>query len=117
VGRGKKLNVVISKGGEIPWPARSPDLSVCDYFLWGYLQCKVYLTKPRETDEPKNAIKEEITATPDNMVRKAISTLRDRLEQSRRDGGTFQTNQPTSCNSFSSLLLDVYVQLNMFRAS
>ena len=25
--------------------------------------------------------------------------------------------QPTRCNNFSSLLLDVYVQLNMFRAS
>jgi hypothetical protein len=30
---------------------------------------------------------------------------------------TFQINQPTTCNSLSSLLLDVYVQLNMFRAS
>ena len=30
---------------------------------------------------------------------------------------TFQINQPTRCNNFSSLLLDVYVQLNMFRAS
>jgi len=29
---------------------------------------------------------------------------------------TFQINQPTRCNNFSSLLLDVYVQLNMFRA-
>jgi hypothetical protein len=28
-----------------------------------------------------------------------------------------QINQPTRCNSFSSLLLDVYVQLNMFRVS
>jgi len=28
----------------------------------------------------------------------------------------FQINQPTRCNSFSSLLLDVYVQLNMFRS-
>jgi len=27
-----------------------------------------------------------------------------------------QINQPTRCNSFTSLLLDVYVQLNMFRA-
>ena len=26
-------------------------------------------------------------------------------------------NQPTRCNSFASLLLDVYVRLNMFRAS
>jgi len=30
---------------------------------------------------------------------------------------TFQMNQQTRCHSFSSLLLDVYVQLNMFRAS
>ena len=30
---------------------------------------------------------------------------------------TIQTIQPTRCNSFASLLLDVYVWLNMFRAS
>jgi len=29
---------------------------------------------------------------------------------------TIQINQPTRCNSFTSLLLDVYVWLNMFRA-
>jgi len=28
-----------------------------------------------------------------------------------------QINQPTRCNNFSSLLLDVYVQLNLFRVS
>jgi len=28
-----------------------------------------------------------------------------------------QINQPTRCNNFSSLLLDVYVQLSIFRAS
>jgi hypothetical protein len=30
---------------------------------------------------------------------------------------TIQINQPTRCNNFSSLLLDIYLQLNMFRAS
>jgi hypothetical protein len=30
---------------------------------------------------------------------------------------TIQIYQPTRCNNFSSLLLDVYAQLNMFRAS
>jgi len=30
---------------------------------------------------------------------------------------TIQINQPTRCNNFWSLLLDVYVRLNMFRAS
>jgi len=28
-----------------------------------------------------------------------------------------QINRPTRCNNFSSLLLDIYLQLNMFRAS
>jgi hypothetical protein len=30
---------------------------------------------------------------------------------------SIQINQPPTCNKFSSLLLEVYVQLNMFRAS
>jgi len=30
---------------------------------------------------------------------------------------TIQRNQPTRCNSFASLLLDVYVSLNMFQAA
>jgi len=30
---------------------------------------------------------------------------------------SFQINQATRCNNFSSLLLDIYVQLNTFRAS
>jgi len=30
---------------------------------------------------------------------------------------TIQINQPTRCKNFSSLLFDVCVQLNMFRAS
>jgi hypothetical protein len=30
---------------------------------------------------------------------------------------TIQINQPTRCNNFASWLFDVYVQLNMFRAS
>jgi hypothetical protein len=65
---------IISKRGAIPWPARSPDLSVSDCFIWGYLKSKVHLMKPRD-DELKNAIKEEITATRDNMIREAMKTL------------------------------------------
>jgi len=38
-------------------------------------------------------------------------------KEDRRTGKKIQINQPTGCNNFSSLLLDVYVQLDMFRAS
>jgi hypothetical protein len=48
--------LVTSRGGGISWPARYPDLSVCDYFLWGYLKSKMYLMKPSYIDEIKNAI-------------------------------------------------------------
>jgi len=59
-----KSAFVISRGGAIPRPASSPDLSMCDYFFWGYLKSEVYLRKPRDIDELKNAVKEQITATP-----------------------------------------------------
>jgi ActR/RegA family two-component response regulator len=52
----------------------------------------MYLTKPRDTDELKNAIEEEIKAAPDNMVREAMRTLHDRLEQCRRDSGKHLIN-------------------------
>jgi hypothetical protein len=35
----------------------------------------------------------------------------------KRNLYVIQINQPTRCNNFSSLLLDVYVWLNMFQAS
>jgi hypothetical protein len=30
-------------GGDVPWPALSPDLSACDYFLWGYLKRRIFI--------------------------------------------------------------------------
>jgi len=85
---------VISRGGGIPWPARYPDLSVCDYFLWGYFKSKVSLKKPSDIAELKNAIKKEIKATPDNMVREEMRTSCERLQQCRQDGGKYQIDVP-----------------------
>ena len=36
---------VISIGSEVQWPPRSPDLSPCDSFLWGFLKQLVYNKK------------------------------------------------------------------------
>jgi hypothetical protein len=48
---------VMSLRSEHAWPVLSPDLSACDYFLWGYLKTKVYTTRPRTIDELKIAIR------------------------------------------------------------
>lgn len=31
-------NRLMSQNRAIPWPLRSPDLTACDFFLWGYLK-------------------------------------------------------------------------------
>ena len=41
------------------WPARSPDLNPCDYFLWGYLKSKVYRPIPKTIEELKANIVRE----------------------------------------------------------
>jgi len=58
---------VISKG---LWPPHSPDLTLPDYFLWGYLKGRVYQSKPRTIDSLKANITEEIHAvTADVLAR------------------------------------------------
>lgn len=32
----------IGRGGPIPWPARSPDLTPMDYYVWGHMKTLVY---------------------------------------------------------------------------
>uniref|UniRef100_A0A0K0EGZ1 DDE_3 domain-containing protein n=1 Tax=Strongyloides stercoralis TaxID=6248 RepID=A0A0K0EGZ1_STRER len=66
IGRGSHL---------IEWPSRSPDLTVCDYFLWGYLKNNVYLHNVTNLNEFKNAITEEITKMPIKIIRKAVDNI------------------------------------------
>jgi hypothetical protein len=44
---------IISRG---LWPPRSPDLSFCDFYLWGNLKGKVYKNNPRSTEALQNEI-------------------------------------------------------------
>ena len=37
---------LISLRGNLPWPARSPDLAPFGFFLWGYLKSLVYVDRP-----------------------------------------------------------------------
>ena len=46
-------NKVISHLTNFPWPARSPDLSPWDFFLWGYLKENVLRRKSNNIDTLK----------------------------------------------------------------
>lgn len=70
---------IISRFGDVHWPARSPDLSACDFFLWGYLKSKVYVNKPRNLIDLKEAISAEIMAIEEETVVKVMANFEERL--------------------------------------
>ena len=45
--------------GSHKWPARSPDLTPCDFFLWDWLKKQVNSTKPRNLEELDGRIRAE----------------------------------------------------------
>ena len=58
----------MGRGGPIPWPALSPDLSPLDFWLWGYLKNKVYADVVTTLDELRQAITDEMQAILATMV-------------------------------------------------
>ena len=68
-------------------------LSLCDFFLWGFVKSKVYATKPRDIPELKERIFaafEEITV---EIRQKTILEYRDWLERVIEiDGGHIEVH-------------------------
>ena len=54
--RGQFKCRLISRLGDVPWPPRSPDLTVPDYYLWGYLKDNVYRNKPKTVHGLKGSL-------------------------------------------------------------
>jgi hypothetical protein len=63
---------VISRRGNIEWPARSPDLNTCDIFLWEYLEGKVYEKLPRTTEDLKENFMDEAAAISPIMLQRVV---------------------------------------------
>jgi inhibitor of nuclear factor kappa-B kinase subunit alpha len=70
---------VISRHFPWNWPARSPDLNPCDFFLWGYLKARVFLHHPGSIPDLKRAIEEEIFNLQSDLLLLTVSSLFDRL--------------------------------------
>jgi inhibitor of nuclear factor kappa-B kinase subunit alpha len=70
---------VISRHFPWNWPARSPNLNPCDYFLWGYLKARVFMHHPTSIETLKHAIELEIMNVHRDMLRLTVSSLFDCL--------------------------------------
>jgi len=71
---------LISLRGDNGWPARSPDLTPCGFFLWRYLKAKFYARRPGTIEQLKEAIRQEIAAIPPAMTRKVMDNFRELLQ-------------------------------------
>ncbi|PSN52134.1 hypothetical protein C0J52_04305 [Blattella germanica] len=63
-------------GRRVPheWPARSPDLTLCD-FLWAWAKDEVYWTKPCTLDELEARIRKVLAKIPHNFLQKNVDSI------------------------------------------
>lgn len=75
---------VVSKG---IWPPRSPDLSPCDYFLWGHVKDHVYRNNPQSREELKNNIRDFIGNIPRDTLQSVFQNIFKRYQLCLQTGG------------------------------
>ena len=72
---------------DVEWPPRSPDITPCDLFFWGYLKNKVYTSPPNDLH---NRIQNELDALRNDpaLIRRTFHATRRQCELCiERDGG------------------------------
>ena len=75
------FGTVISRFGDIAWSARSPDLTVSDFFLWGFLKDRVFRRRIMTIQELKQAIFDEFAAIDKDLRRRVYSNFQTLLQQ------------------------------------
>lgn len=61
------------------WPARSPDLTPLDFFLWGFLKDKVFRTIPLIIQEMENRILDNCRIPDADMFERVRKSFEARL--------------------------------------
>ena len=71
-----------------PWPPRSPDLTISDFFLWGYIKSIVYVPPlPKDLDELKSRITDAINLVTVDMLQQVYEEFEYRLDVCRASKG------------------------------
>jgi hypothetical protein len=58
----------------------SPDLSICDFYLWGNLKGKVYKNNPRTADALKTEIRNIVCSINGDELQRVFQNLMTRCE-------------------------------------
>ena len=65
----------------IDWPAYSPDLNPCDFFLWGYLKDTIYKNPIQTIDDLVREIERQICGITPDLLKKALENFEKRLDR------------------------------------
>jgi hypothetical protein len=77
----------------VRWPPRSPDLTPCDFFLWGYVKEQVFVPSLQlDIDELKLRITAAIKTIGRNMLKRVWDELDYRLDNWRATNGAHIEN-------------------------
>lgn len=81
----------IGTHGNVPWPARSPDLTPMDFFLWGYIKNQVYKQTYNNVDDLRNAVLQAFQNIPPRTLLKAVESVTRRCYLClENDGNLFE---------------------------
>jgi hypothetical protein len=69
------------------WSPRSPDLNPCDYFVWVYLNQRVYNPLPKTLKDLRSNLTREIENIPSQMLKKTFLNFRKSCELMISAGG------------------------------
>jgi len=78
---------VLSKGGTVPWPPRSPDLSPLDFFLWGQVKATVFAQPPRSLRQLRARIREALRSITTATLQRAVDNVAFRARHCLRVRG------------------------------
>jgi hypothetical protein len=63
------------------WSSRSPDLTPCDFFLWGWVKEEVYRAKPRAMEQLEYRVRNVITNAPHDFLQETVGSIPGRLRK------------------------------------
>lgn len=64
---------VISNNGPVSWPARSPDLTPLDFYLWGWAKNEIYEFDPPENLEIlEERLRDVFNSVNENTLRRVV---------------------------------------------
>ena len=95
--RGRFPGKLISKRGDWPWPPRSPDLAICDFFLWGHLKQAIWTKpvnqQPKTLDELENAIIDACNNLQPAQITQAFQGMISRVQKCLNVNGNAFPNE------------------------